>query len=584
MLVYCSQWHPLYRVSGRLLVNANASVLETAPPDYNGVLSSRAVNDMLILLQSHAPYVTVREVMHNSNAIDVSLTTVSPQEGVRQLDDLLRWALESDIERRQSSCDSSLRFIASQKTVAYARLCDAQRVLCEAHQGLAVTNVSDYGKTLGVRQENLLHELSASELKGTYLGYLDDYLRRGLDSGLIVSPVALGLQEPTLGRYIEEWNGYISGSPQTNPYRFQQTSLREKILAVVQSMQQTLSLERSDINRRLHVTDSIVVSLPQDQMHITALQRDYRLAEENYSFFLEQESKVRIDRASTTSRHAVIQWAQVTGLVNGRAKTNVCVLLFILCMGLAAGIIWLLEKLNDHYRTPAELPAAPLVTLPHLHGSQPTYPLVAPRDPYTELLRVVRTKVEYLLRRTEGMMLCVTSTQSGDGKTFFSTNLATIYALTGKKTLLVDMDLRKPNIHSVLGLLPKYGLSDYLVGRCRAEELIVPAEKYPFDFVGAGPVPPNPGEMIGCDAMGDWLRPLRDKYAFIIIDTSPIGMVPDASFIVNHTDLTLYVIRRAMTSKRFCMETLTQVNHEVHFIFTDADVRGRQHRYGYGYK
>lgn len=579
MLCYCTQWHPRYRVSGRILVNDNTAVLEDATPDYNGVLSSRAVNDMLVLLQSHAPYVTVREVLRNSNALDVSLNTTDIIDGVERLNDVLQWALNSDIERRQSSCDSSLHFIAQQKAVAYERLGDAEQRLCKAHQGLHVTNVVEYGKTLGVRQEELIQELSASQLKEAYLTYLDEYLQRGLDSGSIVAPTALGLQEPTLSKYIEQWNERCQGGP----YQTQLATLRTKIRTIVLSMQNTLTLERHDIQRRLRATDSCVLTLPNDQMRITALQRDYRLAEENYAFLLEQEAKVRIERASTTSRHSIIQPAQVVGLVNGRAKINVCVLILLLCTALATGTIWVLERCNDHYREVRELPNEPLVTLPHLHGPQPTYPLVAPREPYTELLRVLRNKIEYLLQRTDGMLLCVTSTQSGDGKTFFATNLATIYALTGKKTLLVDMDLRKPNIHSVLGLLPRYGLSDYLVGRCKADELIMPAEKYPFDFIGAGPVPPNPGELIGCNAMGQFIRPLREKYDFVIIDTSPIGMVPDAAVIVKNTDLTLYVIRRGVTSKNFCTETLQQINHDVHLVFCDADVRGKQHRYGYGY-
>jgi capsular exopolysaccharide synthesis family protein len=204
------------------------------------------------------------------------------------------------------------------------------------------------------------------------------------------------------------------------------------------------------------------------------------------------------------------------------------------------------------------------------------------------MLRAIRTRIEFVLKRKDKMTVCVTSTESGDGKTFLSTNLAALYGMTGKKTLLMDLDLRKPNIHTKLGLEGGQGLSNYLVGDCEIDEVLVTDTPFGFDFMRAGTIPPNPGELIHSDKLANLLKEMQEKYDFIVIDTSPIGLVPDAYAIIEHSDMCLFVIRCMQTNKSFCKQTVEQMMEvvdnmdKVQIVLSDIPTEGR-HSYGSGY-
>jgi capsular exopolysaccharide synthesis family protein len=196
--------------------------------------------------------------------------------------------------------------------------------------------------------------------------------------------------------------------------------------------------------------------------------------------------------------------------------------------------------------------------------------------------------MEFVLRRKTKIVVCVTSTESGDGKTFLSTNLAALYAMTGKKTLLIDLDLRKPNIHTKLGLENGDGMSNFLIGDCELKDAMVTDTPFGFDFLRAGTIPPNPGELVHADRLAETMKELREKYDFIVIDTSPIGLVPDAYAIIEQSDMCLFVIRCMQTNKSFCKQTMEQMTEvvenpeKIQIVLSDIPTEGR-HSYGSGY-
>ena len=227
-------------------------------------------------------------------------------------------------------------------------------------------------------------------------------------------------------------------------------------------------------------------------------------------------------------------------------------------------------------------------TLRHARNQNPTLVRASPRSSYSEMLRAIRTRIEFVLRRKEKMVICVTSTESGDGKTFLSTNLASLYGMTGKKTLLIDLDLRKPNIHTKLGLETGNGMSNFLIGDCELDEIKLTDTPFGFDFLRAGTIPPNPGELIHSDKLTNTIKELREIYDYIVIDTSPIGLVPDAYAVIEQSDMCLFVIRCMQTNKSFCKQTVEQMvqvidnMEKVQIVLSDIPTEGR-HSYGSGY-
>ena len=255
-------------------------------------------------------------------------------------------------------------------------------------------------------------------------------------------------------------------------------------------------------------------------------------------------------------------------------------------------ILILSELLNNKIRSPKEADKLSvfdvLGSLRHVKSQNPIYAQQKPRSSYAEMLRNIRMRIEFKVLRKTNIAMTITSTESGDGKTFISTNLASLYSMTGHPTILVDMDIRKPNVHEKLGLETKMGVTNYLIGDCELDDIIIHNDKLGFDVISAGTVPPNPGELIRSEKLSEMFDILRQRYTFLIIDSSPVGIVPDAMALIEQTDVTLYVLRCMSTDKRFAKQTLENLalhhKDKINLILSDTHAnKSSSAGYGYGY-
>ena len=182
----------------------------------------------------------------------------------------------------------------------------------------------------------------------------------------------------------------------------------------------------------------------------------------------------------------------------------------------------------------------------------------------------------------------VSSAESGDGKTHFVINLAGVYSLVSKKVLLMDLDVRNPQVSKRLGFDKVNGLVNVLIGDNTIDEVIVKADdEIPYDVLPVGVVPPNPAEWLRSDEVKQPLEYLKSKYDFIIVDTSPLGLVSDSYAISSMVDVTLFVVRVGKTDKTFFRNFVNQVNNDVldhsYIIVNDIPKPKHNRKYGYGY-
>jgi capsular exopolysaccharide synthesis family protein len=190
------------------------------------------------------------------------------------------------------------------------------------------------------------------------------------------------------------------------------------------------------------------------------------------------------------------------------------------------------------------------------------------------MFRIIRTRIEFIAQRKTNIVALVTSTESGDGKTYFSTNMAAVYAMTGRKTLLIDMDIRKPSVIDAFNKTAKYGVTNYLIGECTLEEAIIKIDGVDYDILPGGTIPPNPGELVRSDKLKEMMDILRTKYDYIMLDTSPVGLVGDAYSLMTHSDINLFVVRQNKTHRMFVKRILSQLKADkitqIYSILNDA--------------
>jgi capsular exopolysaccharide synthesis family protein len=171
------------------------------------------------------------------------------------------------------------------------------------------------------------------------------------------------------------------------------------------------------------------------------------------------------------------------------------------------------------------------------------------RSVLAEGFRTARINLQYLNANMDRQVVGITSSTSGEGKTFCSVNLATVMALGNKRTLLLDADMRRPKVHERMGLELGNGLSTYLIGEAGVDAIIRKTDVPGLDVITAGPIPPNPLELFESPRLAELMQQLRQRYDQVVIDASPMGVVSEFKVLVHHLDVTLYVVRQGFTRR-----------------------------------
>ncbi len=541
---------------------------------------------------------TLKFVTDGSTVLRISLIGETPDRDCEFLDKLQDIYLLQNLERKNMVAENSIRFINEQLEILQGSLKISEGAMTKFRQENKFVDVNSYAGELMGKMSSYDQENMALRLKETYLNYLDNYLHQQIEQGSVVAPASLGVNDPMLSQFVTQMNTLQLQRSELSPknaYYAKYTADIENVKAglreVIKSMRASLEIEKSDLNARFADVESDIQKLPTKELEMVAIERNYRIDDNYYTFFLQKRAEAEIQKASNTPDNDIMDRARTSVITNEKAKTKTILTYLVIGLLIPLVLIILSELLNDKVRTPNEAETLSdfhlIGTLRHAKNPNPTLVKTNPRARYAEMLRSIRTRVEFIVQKKVGISVCITSTESGDGKTFLSSNLAALYAMSGKKTILVDLDIRKPNIHTKLGLDSGFGITNYLIGDCTLDDIIQKDIPFDFDFVRAGTVPPNPGELIHSDKLAEMLAILRERYDYVVIDTSPVGQVPDAYSLIEQTDTTLFVIRCLQTSKSFCRQTLEQlaIDHKekIHLILSDIPTEGYHRGYDYGY-
>jgi tyrosine-protein kinase Etk/Wzc len=208
-----------------------------------------------------------------------------------------------------------------------------------------------------------------------------------------------------------------------------------------------------------------------------------------------------------------------------------------------------------------------------------------PKSIVAESLRTIRTNMDFMKVGDSNKIISITSTISGEGKTFVSVNLAAIFALSQYKVIVLDLDLRKAKVHVAFNdEKADKGMSTILIGRDTPEDCIRKTELGNLDYIPVGPLPPNPSELLLNPEFDRLIEYLKSKYDFIIMDTPPIGLVTDGVLVMQKADLPIYIVR-AGYSKRAFAKTIMKVNQMNRVVKLSLILNGTNtgNRYGYGH-
>jgi len=522
------------------------------------------------LISDFASRLNFGYVTEGSSVLKISLVSDTPDRDIDFINKLCDTFLADNLSRKNDAATKTINFINDQLGLVSKSLTNSEGKMTNFRQTNKIVDVSSHTSDLLSKATKFDTQKAELKLRETYLDYLTKYLKTNFADGAIIAPSSLGLNEPMLMTFVQQINELYnlrSEVTEANPiyqrYSKQIETSKQTVMEVIKSMRASLNIEKNDFKTRLAALNKEIEELPQKELEMVAIERKYKMDDNYYTFFLQKRAESEILKASNTPDNNILDKARIVSITNSdkRSKTTMVFLLFGILI--PTFIVILMELFNNTVHSTKDVEKnSSFQLIGAVRHTKSTDPLIVsknPRSAYTEMFRIIRTRIEFIVQRKTNIVIMTTSTESGDGKTYFSINLASVYAMASKKTILIDMDIRKPSVNQRFNIIHPLGITNYLVGQCTLDEIILKLPKVDFDILPAGSIPPNPGELIRSDKLGKMFEELRKRYDFIIVDSSPIGMVTDAYSLAQHSDVNLFVVRNGKTNKTFFKKLCAQL-------------------------
>ncbi len=509
--------------------------------------------------------------------------------------------LNNNLDQKNYEADKTIRFINDQLSIISDSL------------NISEANLNNYKISSQMFGDNMTTVLSSKmasleergkqlKLKDAYFKYLKNYLKSNIEDESLTSPTSIGIQEPRLISLVDKYNELqleIADLGVRNPqYEIVSNRIKQiktQLGELLTSVTDVYKIEKKMYDKDVAELNSKLMQAPAKELAMMGYQRKFNINDNYYTYLLQKLSEAQIKKASNFPDHSIMQEAMTGGVINLSDKTSRYTMALLLGLLIPLLLIIIKEKMNVVIRTETDVEKAtknrfPIIGYIRRTNHKEDEKVIAAKYPnsfFVEQLRVIRTKIELILQRHKNITVLISSAESGDGKTYVSLNLAGVFAMRNPKVLLVDFDVRKPNLtrHIDKTLSSKLGYVNYIIGDCTLDEAIG-TTSYGFDFLKAGAIPPNPGEFVRSQKLQEMFLELKQRYDYIIIDTSPVGLVTDSYAIFPIVDLKLLIVRSFKTNKYEFADVAKRLYQDkvenVYVIINDFDKTKAGYGRGYG--
>jgi capsular exopolysaccharide synthesis family protein len=370
-------------------------------------------------------------------------------------------------------------------------------------------------------------------------------------------------------------------------------NIKSNIRETVKNTLNTLNISLNEINYRINRASGQIAQMPKTELQLRGIERKFDLNDAIYTFLMQKRSEAQIAKASSMPDYEVIDSA-ITAMARQVAPKSSLNYIIALLLGilLPTTAILLRDFLNNKIVDSDEMEAIsqyPIMgnVFHNFHRSR----MVVndhPNSSVTESFRAIRTNFQFFSEGGKKQVILITSTASGEGKTFCSLNMSTVFALNGHRTVLLEFDLRRPKIYHEFTSNNMIGISSFLIDKASIDDIILPTPIENLDFIPAGPAAPNPAELINSERTAELLDKLKEMYDYLIIDSAPAGILTETMILMKHSDLNIFVVRLNKTIKQALKRTLKSLGNNkfqnISMIINDIYTDRESYKYGYDKK
>lgn len=552
------------------------------------------------VVESFLSRLTVAIPSKQVNIIQLSFSSPLPQKSEAVLNSLIESYIKNNILDKNTIADSTINFINERLSSVGDELSNVEGKVESFKKTNNVTDIAAQSAQLITSKSESAVNLAAVETQLDVATSLEKYLSDAGTTARVVPSGAL-LNDPGFSALVDKYNSTVLdkersklSQTEANPYvqnlNSQIAGLRSDMMNSLASLKKNLTISRSTIQNTANRFQGEVKSVPGKERTFLDLARQQQIKQELYIFLLQKKEQTAISKTSNISNCKIIELPISNGPVSPNRKM---IMIYGGLFGLLIplGIMYLADLMNNKVQMKEDVSSRthiPVIAEVGKSNSLETIIVSSDsRTPISEQFRNLRTNLSFFMKEGEKKIL-VTSSMSGEGKSFCSINLAAILALTGKKVVIMEMDLRKPNLSNKFNLANNIGYTNYITSKeTPSSKIIRPSGLLDNLFIiSSGPIPPNPAELLIDDRINDLMAELERDFDYIIMDAPPVGLVTDAQLLSNHADLTLYVVRQDYTFKeQIAIPEDIFINKKIKniaILLNDAKFN-TSYGYGYGY-
>jgi len=538
----------------------------------------------------------------DASILIISTTSQVPQKSEVVLNALVEEYNNYNINQNNTIADNTIRFIDERLLVLSGELDTVENGIKKFKQNNAL-DIEALGGLQTTRATGMEDKLNEQQLQANVADMVSTYINNPKRRYELV-PSNLGIDDATLNSLVLGYNSGVlkreellktlgEKNQQVLTVDSQLDDFRSKIVESINNLKTVYNTTYKNTYAQYQNTLSSIREIPEKEKQLLEIERQQGIKEKLYLYLLEKKEESLVSRAAAIGKSESVDKAVSGGPINLK-NSNVYLMALFIGLGLPLLIVYLMDLFNDRVTTRDEIlkhTDTPIIgEISHFAGQERKIVDGKTRGVLPEQFRIVRTNLRYFLpKESHGSIILVTSTMPGEGKTFVSVNLAAVLSVSGKKTVIIEFDMRRPKISEAIKVTGEaVDLPGFLSGNGSPQETIRKVENADnLHAITTSLTPPNPAELLLSERLPVLFSYLREHFDYIIIDTPPLGVVSDAKVLSEHADLSLFIIRQRFTQRKQ-LKSLDDMYHEkklpnLALIVNDVKLKGIRSYYGYGY-
>jgi capsular exopolysaccharide synthesis family protein len=588
--------------TGDLIVTKPLAFTSVIEEDYDSIYISVALLDDVV--GDFLGRITVSPISKTSSVVDISIVDSKAKRAEDFLDTMIEIYNNNAAADKNFVSENTSKFISNRLVLISQELDGVEQDVEAFKQSNGLTDIESEAK-LFIEGSNDYNKLSVkNDIQLNVVNSMLQFMKKSTNGDLLPANLIEGQGNTSelissYNKLVLERDRILKSATVSNPTVVkldqQILSLKANVIESLTRLQSNLNIQKFNLKGQEGLLDSKIGKIPVQERKFRVIARQQKVKEELYLYLLQKREETAISLAATEPNARVIDLAKAT---KGPVSPNDRVVkLLALLLGLLIPIGVLYVKTLFDTKVKSRLNITDKFNIPFLgdvpRSATPNEIIsTKSRTSTAEAIRIVRANLDFMLTQVpdgKAKSIFVTSTVPGEGKTFLSVNLAAIFAHSGKKVILIGLDIRKPKLNEYVGIQSNRGLTDYLSTKDTLVSNFINKMKgfEAFDVLLGGSIPPNPTEMLMSAKVDLLFAQLKEEYDYIVVDTAPVSLVSDTLIVAKHADTFAYVVRANYLDKR-----LLNIAGNLHkdqklpnmaFILNDTAVSKGYGYGGYGY-